>query len=60
MKGLFLILNKIMVGSTFIVATFICNINYIYGLIAYIIAYIILDLHTYFEKKFKAWCYYVV
>ena len=53
MKKIFLsALNKIMVGSGFIIATFSStHLTRIWALVAFICAYIILDLHTYFEKK---------
>ena len=53
MKNLILsTFNKIMAGSGFIIATFIStHSTMICGIIAFMCAYIILELHTYFEKK---------
>ena len=44
-------LNDIMVAVTFILATKISDRNLLYGCIAFILAYIILDLHSYNDKK---------
>ena len=52
MKKIFLsILNNMVAGSAFVVATFISTHSMIWGVIGYVIAYMYLDLHSYFDKK---------
>lgn len=51
-KWLFNSINNISIAAMFISATKINdNDNIIYGIIAYIIAFICLDLHSYIEKQ---------
>lgn len=44
-------INNIMVAWVFTLASVICCKNIIYGCIAYLIAFIYLDLHSYIDKK---------
>lgn len=44
-------LNNIVVGSAFVIATKIAENNLLYGIIAFILSYVCLDLHSYFDKK---------
>ena len=45
------LLNDLMVASTFILATKISEESTVYGIIAYLIAYLCLDYHSYVDKK---------
>ena len=44
-------LNNICVAILFILATKIGEHNIVYGVIAYVVAFICLDLHSYIDKK---------
>ena len=45
-------LNNLMVALAFVLATKISeNGNFLYGIIAFILSYIVLDLHSYNDKK---------
>ena len=44
-------LNNISIATIFITATIISMKGIIYGIIAYFIAFICLDLHSYIDKK---------
>lgn len=50
-KFIYNLLNNIMVAFVFILATYISHNNWIYGSIAFLIAFICLDYHSYIEKK---------
>ena len=45
------ILNTLIPGILFTIATYIANNNTFFGIIMYIIAYISLDLYSYIDKK---------
>ena len=51
MKYFYNFLNNVMIGSAFVAATYLCMNNVIWGLIGYVVSYMLLDLHSYIEKK---------
>ena len=54
MKGLCInILNNLMIGSAFTLSTFISLYSTIFGILAFVISYILLDLHSYIDKTFN-------
>jgi len=50
-KFFYSFLNNISVAFAFIIATKIADSNIAYGIIAWFIAYFILDHHSYIDKK---------
>ena len=44
-------LNNIVAASAFIFATKVAENNFLYGIITFILAYIILDYHAYYDDK---------
>ena len=44
-------LNNIGAAVAFVFATKVAENNFLYGILAFILAYIILDYHTYYDDK---------
>lgn len=44
-------LNNLFIAIVFILAVKICNYNVVYGVIAFVVAFACLDLHSYIDKK---------
>ena len=51
MKIFYSILNNLMVGIAFTVSTIMCSYKAWIGLICFIISYMLLDVHSYIDKK---------